>query len=89
MQFLKWNREEGEAFLQWSVIGDEMWVHRYELASKHQSTNGNTSLPRTKKFKSVPSASKLMMILFWDLMGPSSSAKMITDVQQCTELCYA
>jgi hypothetical protein len=29
--------EEGEAFLQWIVRGNETRVHHYEHASKHQS----------------------------------------------------
>jgi hypothetical protein len=28
------------------------------------------SLPRAKKFKSVPSAGKVMLMLFWNLNGP-------------------
>jgi hypothetical protein len=38
MQFLQQYREEGKAFLQWIFRGDETWVHHYEPASKHQST---------------------------------------------------
>jgi len=30
----------------------------------------HTSLPRTKKFKSVPSAGKVILMLFWDFNGP-------------------
>jgi hypothetical protein len=36
MQFLLQYHEEGEAFLQWIVTGDETWMHHYEPASKRQ-----------------------------------------------------
>jgi hypothetical protein len=35
--------------------------------SKHRE---ETSSTRTKKFKSVPYASKVMLMLFWDFNGP-------------------
>jgi len=68
-QFLQ--QYHGKAFLQKIVTGDEMWVYHYEPVSKCQRMEWkHTSLPRTKKFKYVPSASKVMLMLFWDLNGP-------------------
>jgi hypothetical protein len=29
--------QKGETFLQWTVTGNEIWVHHHEPASKHQS----------------------------------------------------
>jgi len=47
-----------------------MWVHHYEPARRYQSMEWkHMSLPRTKKFKSVPSASKLISMMFWDFSG--------------------
>jgi predicted SprT family Zn-dependent metalloprotease len=51
MQFLQQYYEEGEAFLQQIVRGDETWVHHYEPSSKHQSMKWKHILPRTKKLK--------------------------------------
>jgi hypothetical protein len=57
--------EEREALLQWIVTGEETLVHHYEPANKCQSMEWkHMSLPRTKEFRSVPSASKVMLILF-------------------------
>jgi len=41
----------------------------------------HVSLPMTKKFKSVPSASKVMLMLFFTLMGKSLSPIRIMDRQ--------
>jgi len=48
-----------------------MGVHHYEHASKQQSIKWkHTSSPRTKKFKSVPSADKVMLTFFCDFNRP-------------------
>jgi histone-lysine N-methyltransferase SETMAR len=61
---------EGEQFLVRIVTGDKTWVHYYEPESKRQSTEWqHTSSPAKKKFKSAPSAGKLMLILFCDMNG--------------------
>jgi histone-lysine N-methyltransferase SETMAR len=52
-------------------MGDETWVHYYEPESKRQSMEWqHTPSPAMKKFKSAPSAGKLMLTLFWDMNGP-------------------
>jgi hypothetical protein len=52
-------------------MGDETWVRHFEPESKQQSMQWkHTSPPPTKKLKNVPSAKKVMLILFWDINGP-------------------
>jgi len=57
-------------FLERIITTDETWVHHYEPESKAQSMAWKcpTSLV-AKKFKSQPSASKIMLTLFWDMEG--------------------
>ena len=49
---------------------DETWVHYYEPENKAQSCQwvGPGSL-RPKKFKTQPSAGKVMATVFWDAKG--------------------
>jgi hypothetical protein len=52
-----------------SVLSFETWVHHYETAGKCQSMEcKRASLSRTKKHKSVSSASKVMLTLFLDFI---------------------
>ena len=57
-------------FLLRLVTVDETWVHYYEPENKAQSRTwvGPGSL-RLKKFKTQPSAGKVMATLFWDAKG--------------------
>ena len=58
-------------FLQQIVTGDETWIHHYEPESKRQSMQWkHPSSPVAKKFKTQPSAGKLMLTVFWDSQGP-------------------
>jgi hypothetical protein len=46
------------------------------------------SLPRTRKFRSIPSAGKVMSMLFWDYDGPTlehyqQRGKMVNSAQYC------
>jgi hypothetical protein len=69
MQFLQ-QYHEGEAFLQQTVTSNETSMHHYEPASKCQSMVWkHMSSPRTKIFNSVPSASKVILTLFWNFNG--------------------
>ena len=54
-------------FLLRLVTADEIWVHYYEPENKAQSRQwvGPGSL-RPKKFKTQPSAGKVMATVFWD-----------------------
>jgi hypothetical protein len=50
------------------VIADETWVHHYEPESKAQSMAWKRpTSPLAKKFKSQPSAGKIMLTVFWDM----------------------
>jgi len=64
-------KNEGEEFLSRIVTRDETWVHRYEPESKRQSMEWkHIGSPAKKKFKTQPSAGKVMLMLFWDSKGP-------------------
>jgi hypothetical protein len=57
-------------FLQRIFTVDETWVHHYKPDSKAQSVAWKGPiLPVAKKFKSEPSAGKIMFTLFWDMAG--------------------
>jgi histone-lysine N-methyltransferase SETMAR len=59
---------EGEAFLSRIVTGDETWAHHYEPETKRQSMEWHhPQSPRKRKFKTTPSAGKVMITLFWDI----------------------
>jgi hypothetical protein len=52
-------------FLERIVTADEIWVHHYEPDSKAQSMAWKRpTSPVAKKFKSQPSAGKIMLTLF-------------------------
>jgi hypothetical protein len=52
------------------AIGDEYWVYHYDPENKRQSMEyrhpGSSSV---KKFKTVPSAKKVMLTIFWGARG--------------------
>lgn len=59
-----------EGFLQRLVTGDETWIHHYDPESKQESMEWRHSgSPPPVKFRSQPSAGKLMASLFWDCEG--------------------
>ena len=52
------------------VTVDETWVHYYEPENKAQSRQlVGPGFPRPKKFKTQPSADKVMATVFWDAKG--------------------
>lgn len=62
---------EGDNFLDRIITGDETWIHHYEPESKRQSMEWkHPNSPCKKKFKTQPSAGKLMLTVFWDARGP-------------------
>ena len=67
---LKRFRSKEDDFLSRLVTVDETWVHYYEPENKAQSRQsvGPGSL-RPKKFKTQPSAVKVMATVFWDAQG--------------------
>jgi DNA-binding Lrp family transcriptional regulator len=63
-------REEGVQFLQRIVTGDETWVHHVTPETKQASmTWKHASSSPSKKFKTTPSAKKVMATVFWDHKG--------------------
>jgi hypothetical protein len=57
-------------FLERIVTGDETLVHHFEPESKAQSMAWKRpTSPMAKKFRSQPSADKIMLTLFWDMEG--------------------
>ena len=54
----------------WIVTGDEMWVHHFTPESKAASMEWkHLSSPVRKKFKTTPSAGKVLLTVFWDAQG--------------------
>ena len=63
---LKRFRSKEDDFLSRLVTVDETWVHYYEAQSRQSVGPGS---PRPKKFKTQPSAGKVMATVFWDAEG--------------------
>lgn len=62
---------EDPAFLERIVAGDESWCHYFEPETKRDSMQWkHASSPPPTKFKSVPSAGKVMLTVFFDIRGP-------------------
>ena len=69
---LKRFRSKEDDFLSRLVTLDETWVHyySYEPENKAQSRQSvGPGSPRPKKFKTQPSAGKVMANVFWDAQG--------------------
>ena len=67
---LKRFRSKEDDFLSRLVTVDETWVHYYEAENKAQSRQSvGPGSPRPKKFKTQPSAGKVMATVFWDAQG--------------------
>jgi hypothetical protein len=64
-ELLKRYREEGYQFLLNIVTGDESWIHHFDPEGKQQSMQYRHASSRPKKFKTVPSASKILLTVFW------------------------
>jgi len=70
-EILKHSEAEGDGFLGRIVTGDETWVHYHQLETKKVSKEWcHTSSPKPKKFRTEPSAGKVMLTLsLWDERG--------------------
>ena len=67
--FLKRFRSKDDFLLHLMTV-DETWVHYYEPENKAQSRQWvGPGSPRPKKFKTQPSAGKVMATVFWDAKG--------------------
>jgi hypothetical protein len=64
-------RQEGDTFLRRIITGDETWIHHYAPESQRQSLKWkHPTLLAKRKFKTQPSAGKVMLTVFWDSQGP-------------------
>lgn len=62
--------ENSEDFLRRLVTGDETWLHHYDPESKQESMQWrHRDSPPPVKYRSVPSAKKVMATIFWDVKG--------------------
>jgi len=69
-ELLKCFEAEGDGFLGRIATGDETWVHYNQLETKKVSKElRHTSSPKLKKFRTQPSAGKIMLTFFWDERG--------------------
>jgi hypothetical protein len=61
---------EGDNFLSTAVTGNETWIHHFEPETKRQSMKWHhMTSPQKKKYKAIPSASKIMETVFWVCEG--------------------
>ena len=66
---LKRFRSKEDDFLSRLVTVDETWIHYYEPENEAQSRQCRAGSPRPKKFKTQPSAGKVIATVFWDAQG--------------------
>ncbi|XP_048241256.1 histone-lysine N-methyltransferase SETMAR-like [Haliotis rufescens] len=63
-------RADPENFHARLVTGDETWIHHWDPETKKDSKQWkNKTSPPPKKFKTQPSAGKIMATVFWDSKG--------------------
>jgi len=63
---LKRFEAEGDNFLGRIVTGDETWVYYHQPKTKKATKEWrHTSSPKPKKFRTQPSAGKVMLTVFW------------------------
>jgi [histone H3]-lysine36 N-dimethyltransferase SETMAR len=66
----QYNANPGE-FVSRIVTGDETWVHHWDPESKQESMQWkHKTSPSPVKFRTQPSAGKIMATIFWDSEGP-------------------
>jgi hypothetical protein len=69
-ELLKCFEAEVDGFLGRIVTGDETWVHNHQPETKKASKEWrHTSSPKPKRFRTQPSAGRVMLTLFWDKRG--------------------
>jgi len=69
-ELLKCFEAEGDGSLGRIVMGDETWVHYHQPeTNKAREEWRNTSSPKPKKFRTQPSAGKVILTPFWDKRG--------------------
>jgi len=58
---------EGDSFLDHIITSDKTWCHLYEPESDRQSMEWrHVNSPSKKKFKTLPSAGKVVWTVFWE-----------------------
>ncbi|XP_035232740.1 histone-lysine N-methyltransferase SETMAR-like [Stegodyphus dumicola] len=63
--------QEDPAFMEWMVTDGETWYHHYEPETKWDSMQWkHASSPTPKKFKTISSAGKVLLTVFFDIKGP-------------------
>jgi len=63
-------KTEREAMLERIVTGDETWLHHYQPETTQASSQWkHKESPTPTKLKVVPSVSKVMVTMFWDMRG--------------------
>ena len=66
-EILRRFEREGDGFLARIFTGDETWVHFHKPETKRASKERrHSSSPKPKKFRTEPSAGKVMLTLFWE-----------------------
>lgn len=69
-EILSYFEEDEEGFIGSLVTGDETFVHHYDPESKEESKQWKHSgSPTPIKFRSTPSAGKILATIFWDCEG--------------------
>jgi len=87
-ELLQRYRHKGDDFLLRIVIGDKSWFHNFEPETKRQSMEWHRlHSPSKKKAKTVPSAVKVMGIVFRDAEG-LILAEFLEPGQTITAACY-
>ncbi len=69
LHFLIVFNEKGHEFLNQIVTGDETWVHYWTPESKEASKTWIGKHEAPVKFRTEPSAGKIMAMVFWDNEG--------------------
>ena len=71
LEFLTQFHALGNNFLECIITGDESWIHFWTPETKEQSKVWKRKEEETlRKFKTIPSAGKVMLTVFWDHHGP-------------------
>ena len=62
--------QDKEGFFSRLITADETWIHHYDPESKQESMQWkHKESPEPKKFKTQPSAGKILATIFWDQEG--------------------
>ena len=69
-ELLAYYESDPDGFCSRIVTGDETWLHHWDPESKQESMQWkHVDSPPPRKFRSQPSAGKIMATIFWDSSG--------------------